>query len=108
MSATFATIHALIAAIPEGHVATYGQLAALAGHPKGARLVVWALHNNPPQLLLPCHRVVAKSGRLSPAEVFGEDVQRSLLEAEGITFRRDGTIDMPKHQWFPHANGGTC
>jgi len=69
---------------------SYGQVAALAGFPRCARQVGFALHQNPSQEEIPCHRVVFKDGSLSPAFAFGgENVQRRLLEGEGVTFNGD-------------------
>jgi len=100
-SSIFAQVHAIVAEIPEGSVATYGQIAAMVGNPRGARTVVWALRNAKDHAL-PFHRVVAKSGRLSPDHVFGgAAVQRQLLEAEGVSFSADGSIIMERHQWLP-------
>lgn len=94
----FAIIHSVVANVPEGSVATYGQIAAMVGIPRGARTVVWALKCSPPGL--PCHRVVTKDGSLAPVDVFS-GTQRSLLEGEGISFLPEGRIDMSKHQWVP-------
>jgi methylated-DNA-protein-cysteine methyltransferase-like protein len=100
----FSRIHSVIKAIPQGMVATYGQIAALAGNPRGARTVVWALHSSQ-GLDLPCHRVVSKGGALAPGHIFGgQDVQRALLESEGVTFKTDCTIDMDRHQWRPEEH----
>lgn len=100
---SFKQIHAIIAAIPPGKVATYGQIAAMAGMPRAARTVVWAIHS-PADEPLPYHRVVAKSGTLAPDHVFGgAEVQRALLEAEGVGFLSDGTINMRNHLWDPES-----
>lgn len=102
MNSTFARIYDIVAQIPVGKVATYGQIAALAGMPRGARVVGWAMRAVPEELALPCHRVVNRLGTLAPEYAFGgQEVQRSLLEAEGITFRINGSIDMKKHLWKP-------
>ena len=98
----FTLIHSIIAAIPAGKVATYGQIAAMAGNPRAARTVVWAIHS-PADETLPYHRVVAKTGLLAPDHVFGgQAVQRAMLQIEGVTFRLDGSIDMERHLWKPH------
>lgn len=100
-------VYQLVARIPEGKVATYGQLAAICGHPRGARTVGWALHGAPPDLRLPCHRVVNRTGVPAPVAVFGgPEVQRAMLEAEGVTFLPDGRIDVQKHLWEPAALPG--
>jgi methylated-DNA-protein-cysteine methyltransferase-like protein len=58
------------------------------------------MRSAPEGLNLPCHRVVKVTGELAPGYVFGDhEIQRGMLEAEGVTFREDGTIDMEKHLW---------
>lgn len=84
--------------IPKGKVATYGQLAAMAGNPRMARQVGWALHRNPKPGVIPCHRVVNRKGSLSGAFAFGgPDVQRDLLIAEGVEVSADGFVNLEKH-----------
>lgn len=96
----FNKVYGIVAKIPKGKVATYGQISALLGEASNARVVGWAMKAAPENLNLPCHRVVNKQGKLSPNYVFGhEDFQRAMLQAEGITFRGDGTINMEKHLW---------
>ncbi|MCI1945235.1 MGMT family protein [Clostridium luticellarii] len=96
----FSKVYNLVSKIPQGKVATYGQIAAMLGEPKSARIVGWAMRSAPDNLHLPCHRVVNKSGGLSPDYVFGSsEFQRFLLESEGIIFRNDGRIDMEKCLW---------
>lgn len=98
----FQKVYGVVGRIPKGKVATYGQIAALLGNPKGARTVGWAMQSAPSYLNLPCHRVVNKSGSLAPQYVFGSrEYQRALLEMEGITFREDGCINMKTHLWEP-------
>ncbi len=93
-------IYEIVAEIPEGQVATYGQIAWMIGRPRAARVVGCAMKRAPRQLNLPCHRVVNRSGEMAPPHVFGgEDVQRSLLEDEGVVFLENGCIDMEKCQW---------
>ena len=84
--------------IPRGRVATYGQVALLAGTPRGARAVGWALRALRGALAarVPWHRVVAAGGRLSPRAGGGETAQRARLVAEGVTFRR-GRVDLSRH-----------
>ena len=97
---SFERIYAVVRQIPAGMVSTYGQVARLAGNPRWARVVGYALHVNPAFGQIPCHRVVNRQGRTAPAVAFGGgDVQRAMLEAEGVTFRPDGTVDMEKHLW---------
>ena len=78
-------IYRAVQQIPRGRVATYGQIAAMAGNGNAARAVGNALHINPAPGVIPCHRVVNSRGRLAPGFAFGgEDEQRRLLEAEGV------------------------
>ncbi|MBR0139953.1 MAG: MGMT family protein [Firmicutes bacterium] len=81
--------------IPEGKVATYGQIARLCGKERNARLVGKVLGMAEFYGDYPCHRVVNSRGRTAPG--FWE--QRSLLEAEGVSFTEDGAVDMKKHRW---------
>lgn len=97
----FKQVYQIVAQIPKGKVASYGQIAALLGEPRHARIVGWAMHDAPKELNLPCHRVVNKSGKLSPGYIFGPGEQRILLEKEGVTFLEDGHIDMNKYLWEP-------
>jgi methylated-DNA-protein-cysteine methyltransferase-like protein len=100
MNSTFVKIYDIVSQIPVGKVATYGQIAALAGLPRGARVVGWAMRAVPENWVLPCHRVVNKSGKLAPEYAFGgQEVQRSLLEAEGVTFNINGLINMEENLW---------
>ena len=95
---TFEKIYEVVKSIPEGKVATYGQVALLAGNPRWARVVGYALHVNPEPGTIPCHRVVNREGRVAPGFAFGgEGVQRQLLESEGIVFESDGRIDLAKY-----------
>lgn len=95
---TFEKIYEVVKSIPEGKVATYGQVALLAGNPRWARVVGYALHVNPVPGVIPCHRVVNREGKVAPGFAFGgEGVQRQLLESEGIVFEIDGRIDLEKY-----------
>jgi len=95
---TFEKIYEVVKSIPKGRVATYGQVAFLAGNPRWARTVGFALHVNPDPSTIPCYRVVNRKGEVAPGFVFGGgDVQRQLLEADGIVFEADGTIDLKKY-----------
>ena len=96
----FEKIYEVVKRIPKGKVATYGYVALLAGNPRWARVVGYALHNNPAPMVIPCHRVVNREGRVAEAFVFGGgNAQRELLEREGIVFREDGTVDLKKYGW---------
>ena len=91
----FQKIYDVVKTIPKGRVATYGMVAMLAGHPRWARVVGYALHVNPQPGIIPCHRVVNRFGRPAPGFAFGgEGVQRKLLEDEGIVFEADGCVDL--------------
>ena len=64
------------------------------------KIVGWALHQNPYEGIVPCHRVVNRNGELSGSFAFGGmDVQRKLLESEGIIFENDGKINLKKYLW---------
>ncbi len=92
-------IFAAVQKIPYGKVATYGQIAKLAGDAKMSRAVGNALHNNPDPKHIPCFRVVNAKGELSGSFAFGgADAQRKLLEAEGITVV-DNRVDLSLFQW---------
>jgi methylated-DNA-protein-cysteine methyltransferase-like protein len=94
----FATVYQLVAQIPEGKVATYGQIASLIGDKRNARVVGWAMKAAPKGI--PCHRVVNRLGEMSPSYVFGsKELQRDILISEGVTFKKDGCIDLKKHLW---------
>lgn len=90
----------VISAIPEGKVATYGQIAELAGKAGAARGVSWILHSSSKAHRLPWQRVLGARGRISfpkGARAFRE--QRRLLEEEKIVFKDNGTVDLAKFQW---------
>ena len=96
----FEEIYNAVMKIPRGKVATYGQIAAATGHPKAARVVGYALHNNPLPGIIPCHRVVNRNGRLAPGFAFGgADEQRGLLEEEGVVFDENGNVDLSVCLW---------
>lgn len=95
----FDKIYDVVRQIPFGQVATYGQVAALAGNRRWARVVGYALHANPDSDNIPCYRVVNRDGRVSEAFAFGgKNKQIELLEAEGVKFI-DGYVDMKNYQW---------
>lgn len=94
------SVYDIVRQIPVGCVATYGQVARMAGRPRNARFVGFALHANPEPGTIPCHRVVFKDGSLAPGFAFGgKDEQHRLLKAEGIEFLSDGRVNMEKHLW---------
>ena len=92
--------YALVQEIPCGKVATYGQIARLAGAPRCARQVGYALHANPRPGEIPCHRVVNRFGFVSPAFAFGgAEAQSALLRAEGVEVSGDGKVDLGVYGW---------
>ena len=96
----FSEVYSIVKRIPKGKVATYGQIAAMAGSPKAARIVGYALHVNPEPGIIPCHRVVNKDGRVAPGFAFGgPDVQEDLLRSEGVGFVSHGYADIENHLW---------
>lgn len=96
---TYELIYDVVKKIPYGKVATYGQVAALAGNRRWSRVVGYALHVNPDPDNIPCFRVVNRLGEVSPAFAFGGgNRQIELLEAEGVEFI-DGKVDMKRYQW---------
>jgi methylated-DNA-protein-cysteine methyltransferase-like protein len=99
-SDSYARIYAVVARIPPGRVATYGQVAALAGLAGHARQVGYALHATPEDLDLPWHRVINAKGEVSPrAEPGPEGYQRHLLEEEGLVFNTSGRLDLERYRW---------
>lgn len=101
MGSVFERIYDVVKTIPKGRVATYGMVAMLAGNPRWARVVGYALHVNPEPGIIPCHRVVNREGKLAPAFAFGgEGAQRALLEAEGIVFDENGCVDLKTYGLF--------
>ena len=83
----FETAYAVTRTIPPGRVMSYGQIAALAGNPRMARQVGWAMHDCPPDV--PWHRVVRRDGSIATGDA---EVQRALLEAEGVAFDGNGRV----------------
>ena len=96
---TYERIYDVVRQIPKGNVATYGQVAALAGNKRWSRVVGYALHVNPDPEGIPCYRVVNREGRLSDAFAFGGvNQQKLLLEEDGI--KVDGNyVNLNKYQW---------
>ena len=91
----------LVKRIPKGKVATYGQIALLAGNPRGARQVVWALNTSSERENLPWFRIVNKQGRISLPHGGGYELQKSLLKKEGVKFNLGDIIDLNKYLWIP-------
>lgn len=91
----FDKIYRVVRSIPKGKVATYGQVALVAGNPRWARVVGYALHCNPDPMSIPCYRVVNRNGRVSPAFAFGgSNMQIELLKADGVKFIDQLHVDM--------------
>lgn len=92
-------VYEIVKKIPKGNVASYGQIAKLIGSPNASRAVGYALHKNPNQETIPCHRVVNKEGRLAPGFAFGgEEAQKILLELEGVKVI-NGYVNMEQYRW---------
>jgi methylated-DNA-protein-cysteine methyltransferase-like protein len=91
----------VIKSIPRGKVATYGQVAAFAGNPRGARQVARILHSCTTKEDLPWHRVINSKGQISLSPGYGFEIQKNMLKKEGIKFSRDNTIDLKEFQWSP-------
>ncbi len=88
----------VVKSIPRGRVATYGQVAAMAGNPRASRLVVWTLRALSEKEGLPWHRVINSKGTISLTGEGGR-IQRGLLEQEGVTFDDTGRIPLGLYQW---------
>jgi methylated-DNA-protein-cysteine methyltransferase-like protein len=101
-------VWALVRRVPRGRVVTYGQVAALLGHPRAARAVGTALRRLPRGLerVVPWQRVVNAAGRVSPrADPSRPALQRRLLEAEGVRFGRGGRLDLRARRWAGPRRG---
>jgi len=97
-------VYAFARRIPKGKVATYGQLAALAGQPRAARIAGGAMSRCPEGSGVPCHRVIRRDGTLCDEFVFGiSGLQRQLLLSEGVLFLPDGRVNMAACLWKPGA-----
>lgn len=98
----YSRIYSVVKRIPRGRVATYGQVALLAGIPRRARQVGYALHVLPDDSVVPWHRVVNAGGRISlHSGPTLRAIQRHLLECEGVSFGEDGRLDLNRFQWQP-------
>jgi methylated-DNA-protein-cysteine methyltransferase-like protein len=97
-------IYSVIMSIPRGKVATYGQIAEIAGLPGHARQVGYALRVLPENSAVPWHRVINARGEVSrrPSRD-GEWEQRKLLEAEGVVFSRSGRVALSRFRWLPRG-----
>jgi methylated-DNA-protein-cysteine methyltransferase-like protein len=98
----YARVYAVVRRIPPGRVATYGQIAELAGFPGHARQVGYALHALPASSGVPWHRVINAAGTVSRRAEPGEELsQRMLLEREGIPFDARGRVPLLRVRWRP-------
>lgn len=96
---TFELIYDVVKQIPKGTVATYGQVADLAGNKRWSRVVGYALHVNPDPENIPCHRVVNRLGEVSKVFAFGGgNRQIELLEEEGVRLE-NGRVNLEKYGW---------
>lgn len=104
-SSAYRKIYAVVRRVPKGRVATYGEIAELAGLPGHARQVGYALHAlREGEDDVPWQRIVNARGEVSGRSVPGmEGLQRKILEAEGIVFDARGRIDLEKHRWKPRV-----
>jgi len=101
---SYQRIYQVVQRIPRGRVATYGQVASLAGLPGHARQVGYALHATPDDLELPWHRVINARGEISARhDVQFENIQAQLLGAEGVGPGSNGRIDLKRFQWRPRG-----
>jgi methylated-DNA-protein-cysteine methyltransferase-like protein len=100
-------ILAVVRRVPRGRVATYGQVATLAGLPGHAREVGRCLAGLPEGSTVPWQRVINARGEVSSRGLWGDDQrQRALLESEGVVFDRRGRVDLERHGWEPRPLGG--
>lgn len=96
----WARIYKAVRRVPRGRVATYGTIATLAGLDGHARQVGYALHAVPDEVKVPWHRIVNAKGEISPRSAGdSHELQRLLLEEEGVEFSLRGTIEMKRFGW---------
>lgn len=91
----------VIKRIPKGRVATYGLVAAMAGNPRAARQVVRTLNTQSEKHDLPWHRVINSKGTISLPKGRGFELQRSMLEDEGVEITKAGAVDLDRYLWKP-------
>jgi len=87
--------------IPSGKVATYGQIALMAGSYRAPRQVAWILHSSSAKENLPWHRVINSRGEISLKRRAGYEQQKMLLMEEGVKFNKEGRIDLKRFLWQP-------
>lgn len=99
-NSAYEKVYELVRQIPKGKVTTYGAIGKKLH--MSPRVIGQALHANPYEGDVPCHRVVNRDGRVAPNFAFGGlDIQRKLLEAEGITFKDRENVNLDKHLKLP-------
>ncbi len=99
-------VRAVVRSIPEGRVTSYGAVAAMCGAPRAARGVGSVLNSLGPDEDVPWWRVVNRLGELSIPAVLGRrELQRTLLKAEAVRFRRNGRVNLELHGWWPEDDG---
>ena len=102
----FQRVYDIVAQIPYGKVATYGQIALYLGHPRAARTVGWALHALPEGTEMPWHRVINSQGSVSTSRLtHSADLQRAMLEEEGVVFDEKGFLDLALYRWEGPSGG---
>jgi methylated-DNA-protein-cysteine methyltransferase-like protein len=102
--AVFEKIYRIVLLIPRGRVMTYGQIARVLGGRYSPRLVGWAMHATPKDARnIPWHRVINSRGGISTGKVLAHnpDLQKWMLEAEGVSFDDNDKCDLSVHQWSP-------
>jgi methylated-DNA-protein-cysteine methyltransferase-like protein len=102
---SYERIYATVKRVPRGRVATYGQIATLAGLDGHARQVGYALHSLPDRSDIPWHRVINAKGEVSPRSASdSHELQRMLLEQEGVEFSLDSRVDLKRYRWSRSAD----
>ena len=100
----YTRVYACVAGVPRGRVITYGHVALLLGSPAAARAVGYALHNLPPGSEAPWWRVINARGAISlRGRGAAADLQRALLEREGVVFSAEGLVDLGRYRWWPEG-----
>ena len=96
----FEEVYKVVKQIPEGKVSTYGDIARAVGSPRASRQVGWALPCNPEFGVIPCHRVIFSNGSVCTGFAFGgKEVQKAMLESEGVEVSEDFKIDLKKYRY---------
>ena len=94
-------VYRVVCRVPYGRVVTYGQVAVILGCPNAARAVGYAMHNTPHGRGIPWHRVINARGRISiKGDVYAAEIQRALLESEGVVFDDGERVDLKKSRWW--------